>query len=382
MPVPREMDAPPKTGRYEKIGLWYFYRLSNKNRQAGYISPFDATDDELVRAVDKITIIGSIIAFVIGGVAAGGTVYTELLFSDQSILVKYAWVAAAAILLTAVELAVLFWISVRAVFLISRVTGHDIGDPDKPMETPIPNLLARAALEIPDPVMEFMGVNPLARVSRKKMLMVGAIYKLKIVMSNVLARMILKRLVGKSALRASVAYISVIITGVWNAVVYVKVVREARLRLFGNLIAEHLVDQILTDENLSNLSPAARIGSIQAVANSIVIAQRNHPNMMILLKKLSELFRITEGENLDSWEHFLETLQTVSKQEKYFLLDLLCISTAFDARISGLEKKLAHQAFGEHTEIYFKRIYRLKKLLLKGRLHEAIKECKLDFEPG
>lgn len=342
-----------------------------------------AGDDELVRASRKVTILGIIVAFVIGGISAGGSVYTELRFAHSDMVTRYSWLIGVTVILTVIEFAVLFWVSIRTVFMISRITGHNrLEDDNRLLETFIPNLLARAALEIPDPVMHILGIDPLARVSKKKLLLLGIMYKLKVTISNVLAKLFLRRVVGKSILRVSVAYISVLITGLWNALILFKVARDARLRLFGNLIAKHIVEKIFTPEKLERLSSTARRGCMQAVGNSVVIAQRYHPNMVILLLRLSSYLNIAEGIDFDKWEAFLETLGAVSSEERYFLLDLLCIATAFDGRVSRLEKRVLHQAFGEYTDIYFKRIFKLKDLMLKGRLHEAIGLCGLDFKPG
>lgn len=367
---------------YERLGLWYFRRLSEKDRQRGRVTPL-RNDNELARASRRITVFGFIIAFAVGGISAGGSVYTELQFEHAAIVTKYSWLIGVTVILTAIEFAVLFWVSIRTVFFIARITGHNlIEDKNQLLQSFIPHILTRAALEIPDPVEKVLGIDPFARVSKKKMLVIGILYKLKVAISNVLAKLFLRRVAGKSILRVSVAYISVIITGLWNALVLFRVVRDARLRLFGNLIAKNLVEVIITPEKLSRLSSKAREGCIRAVGNSVVIAQRYHPNMLILLLRLSDILNITEGEDLDNWESFLRTLLEVSDEERYFLLDLLCVATAFDGKVSRLERRVLHQAFGEHTAIYFKRIFRLKKLMLSGRLHEAISLTELDFQPG
>lgn len=372
-----------KPGLYERLGLWYFDRLAARERGRERTHPATVGDDDLVRASRNVTILGFIVAFVIGGISAGGSVYTELRFAHSDMVTRYSWLIGVTVILTVIEFAVLFWVSIRTVFMISRITGHNrLEDDNRLLEAFIPNLLARAALEIPDPVMHILGIDPLARVSKKKLLLLGIMYKFKVAISNVLAKLFLRRVAGKSVLRISVAYISVLITGLWNALVLFKVARDARLRLFGNLIAKHIVEKIFTPEKLERLSSTARRGCMQAVGNSVVIAQRYHPNMVILLMRLSSYLNIAEGIDFDKWEAFLETLKAVSSEERYFLLDLLCIATAFDGRVSRLEKRVLHQAFGEYTDIYFERIFKLKNLMFKGRLHEAIGLCGLDFKPG
>lgn len=387
----RDFFSNETPGWFERLGIGYFHQLAEKERRSANPHTQARTDDEMVRQVKKITLVAFIIVFVIGGISAGGSVATERLFPDNacahiisgSCLEKYAWVAAVTILLTAVEFAVLFWAAIRAVFYISRVTGHSRLESENDLfAVQVPNLLARAALEIPDPVREVFGIDPLKRVSKKKLLLVGILYKVKVAFSNVLAKQIMKRVFGKSVVRVGTDFIAVPVTGLWNSIVIFKVAREARLRLFGNLLARHLVSQEFTPEKLSRLSPRARLACLQAVGNSIVLTQNYHPNMLILLVRLSSLFDYDGGEILDEWEVFLANLKSLTERERYFIMDLLAVSAAFDGRVSNLEKKTLGEAFQEHTEIYFQRIYRLKNLLLEGRFYESVRECALDFEAG
>ncbi len=61
---------------------------------------------------------------------------------------------------------------------------------------------------------------------------------------------------------------------------------------------------------------------------------------------------------------------------------LLCVSAAFDGHLSALEREHLPEAFGEHTDVYMRRIEELIAALLNGRLHKAKDLCKLDFEAG
>jgi hypothetical protein len=75
-------------------------------------------------------------------------------------------------------------------------------------------------------------------------------------------------------------------------------------------------------------------------------------------------------------------LDDVETEERYFLLDLLCVAAAFDGHLSRLERYHLPQAFKELTEVYMARCETLKTLLLNGQLHAAKALCTLDFKPG
>jgi hypothetical protein len=378
----QDLIEPEEPGWFEKLGINYFKKLSRDESDRYEMA---RTDDEMAAMVRKTTLTNASIAFIIGAVSAGGTVAVEQNHQSigSSMLVTYGWSGAVTALLTGVEFLVLFLVSIRVVFFIARITGHsrlhtEAGKPD----VEIPNLLARAALEIPDPVRHIMGIDPMKRVSKKMMVIVGLLYKLKIMASNVLGKLVLKRLLGKGAFRVLATWVSVPITGLWNAFVVIKVAREARMRLFGNLLANYLVTEIITKEKLDRLSPRARLACVRAVGNSVVLTQNYHPNMLILVIRLVKLLDIQEGQDLDDWDLFLTDLQAIQEHERFFVLDLLSISTAFDGRLSRLEKRELPHAFGEHTDIYFKRIKELRDLMMNGRLYRARELCQLDFKPG
>ena len=84
----------------------------------------------------------------------------------------------------------------------------------------------------------------------------------------------------------------------------------------------------------------------------------------------------------DDWDSFLKILNTVEEHERYFLLDLLCVSSAFDGKLSRLEKYHSPQAYQEFTDIYMARAQQLTAMLIDGRIHAAKALCMLDFYPG
>jgi hypothetical protein len=114
----------------------------------------------------------------------------------------------------------------------------------------------------------------------------------------------------------------------------------------------------------------------------MVLAQNYHPNMLILLTRIADAFEIDNKCEYDDWDSFLQTLNSVNQQERYFLLDLLCVASAFDGKLSRLEKYHLPQAYQELTNVYMKRSQELTKMLISGQLHAAKELCLLDFNAG
>jgi len=160
------------------------------------------------------------------------------------------------------------------------------------------------------------------------------------------------------------------------------VAREARLRLFGHRLACDLIDEVLTDAFVAKLSDKAKEGSIRAISTMMVMTQNYHPNMLMLLVKISETLAAEDRGDYDDWSVFVPLLNQVTAAERYFLLDLLCVAAAFDAHLSRLERQRLPQVFGEFTDQYMHRIRELKRLMLTGQIHAAKDLCRLDFQPS
>ena len=375
-------------GFLERSGVDYYRHLANNagiDKMAALKIDELPPDDTLRSVAENMTLLAAIIAFSVGALTTVVSVWIEWKFAGQlDEFSYYALYGGVVLLMLCVELLVLFWLSLKTVHGLACLTGHHRAsdDPYLPGDDAVPNILARAALEVPDPIVHYLGIDPLKYISTSKLMLVGLLYKAKVILSSVAVKFVLVRMLGKGGLRMGFIWVSIPVTGIWDAITLYKVTREARLRLFGNRLAQYMVNEIMTPELINKLSPKTKEGAVRAVANMVVLAQNYHPNMLVLLVKLSETLDIQEESNYDDWDEFLELLNEVSTEERYFLLDILSIAAAFDGHLSRLERYYLPEAFGELTEVYMQRIETLKHLLLTGQLHAAKRLCKLDFEPG
>lgn len=365
----------------ENFGVFYLKRLQKETRRE---SPVHLTDNELVAKVRWLTATGIFFSALAGIASAFVSVYTDTYFSDSSPALHYGMLALNTLLATGVEFYILFVIALRTVHAIADLTNTNYTNEQFTEEGPfnIINILARAAMEIPDPPIKVLDIDPFKKISKSRLLIAGFIYKLKIFLSNVVMRVILQRMAGKSFMRYSIPWVSLPITGLWNAFILYKVSREARLRIFGNLLASDISKNMINDSLLTRLSPVARVGCLRAIANAVVLTQNYHPNMIILLMRFKDLLGIEEPDNFDDWQLFLETLDNVNEEERYTILDILTIAAAFDGKISRLERKHLKEAYKEYSGIYFERLEKLTRMLTRGNLQEAIKLCEIDGKPG
>jgi len=379
------VETEGKPGLLERLGLRYFNSLGGRSQEAAQNAHQLPNDETLQRLSKRITAWGATIAFLIGGLTTAGSIWFEEAYEAQMDVYTYwVWQGSLTLVLLAIEFVVLFWVAMVTVHRLGRLAGLSAhtDEPWLPSRDQVPNLLARAALEIPDPKRQILGVDPLRYVSKTKLLAIGLLYRAKIFLSNSIAKFVLRRVLGKAGARISVSWVALPITGAWNAWVLVKVAREARLRLFGYWLAQYVLHEILTDERLGQLSVPAQQAALHAVANAVVFTQNPHPNMLMLLLRLSDAFPADDAADYGNYDAFLALLAQLSSSERALILDLLCVAAAFDGRLSKLEREKLPHAFGVHWPTYEARIIRLRDHLRAGRLHAAIREAQLDTEVG
>ncbi len=376
------------SGFLEKLGVRYYDYMAKKTGTAkiANLAIDELPPDDIITALThNMTLFAAIIAFSIGALTTVVSVWFEWKFHALlSPLWYYTGYVLVILAMLGLEMLVLFWLGLKTTHGLACLTGdHRVHESPltADMDT-VPNILARAALELPDPVIHYLGIDPLKHVPKSKLLFVGLLYKAKVILSSSLVNIILLGIFGKGSSRLGFSWVAIPITGLWDAFVLYKVVREARLRLFGYRLAQHIASEIVKPEIMKHLSPVAKQGAIRAVATMMVLSQNYHPNMLVLLVTLCDTFELTQTAQYDNWEDFLTLLPTVSEQERYFILDLLCVAAAFDGHLSRLERLHLPQAFAEHSDIYMQRIEKLKKMLLTGQLHQAKALCQLDFEAG
>ena len=365
----------------EKFGLFYLTRL--RSRDATH-SVFDLSDAVLGQRINRITSKGIILSSLIGIVCVFPTVWVDVYLADRSFLIHYGWVAAVTLISIIIELYILFLIALRAVYEVSeliniRATKTELLEIGA---FSVKHILARTALELPDPELMILGIDPFKRISKKNLFVLGLLYKAKIFVTNLVLKYVLKYTTGNTLMGIPILYEALPVECFWNSVVIRRVVQEARLRLFGFALANEIATNVIHDQLLQQLSPLAKTGCLRAIGNAVVMAQNYHPNMIILLLRFQEILQVTEENKYDDWGEFLNTLKNVPSKERFFLLDLFTVSAAFDGRLSELETSNLRNVYEKDFDLYYPRLVLLTKYLKNGQLNAALALCKLDFAAG
>ena len=367
--------------RLEKFGVYYLrlFRRIDSNH-----SVFDIPDEELAKRIRRITRKGMILSSIIGLVCVFPTVWIDIRFQDSSFLIHYGWVVGVTILSIAIEFYVLFVIALKAVYEVSELINMHTTKNDLVNESvfSVTHILSRTALELPDPELKILGIDPFKRISKKNLLILGLLYKAKITLTNLILKFGLRFSVGNTVAGISILYEALPVECFWNSMVLKRVVHEARLRLFGFALANQIAKNVLHDKLLQQLSPLAKTGCLRAIGNAVVMSKNYHPNMIILLIRFQQILHISHEDKYDDWDLFMDTLKKVNAKERNFLLDLFTVSAAFDGKLSDLEQDSLRKVYGNQYKLFHPRLIKLTQCLKEGKLNEALSLCKLDFIEG
>ena len=262
-------------------------------------------------------------------------------FEPVSTVVRLVVVLGVAVIATAVEILFIFYVSLYAVHCLSFFL--QLSSLEHPSSSKgafgWKRIMARTALEIDTPEVRLLGINPFKQIKRWNLLVLGILYKAKIVLTNVILKFILHKIFGRAIfgnilffshlsslifcfLGIPVIFIAFPVEIFWNSIVILYVIKEGRLRLFGYVLANAITDEVSKTGYLEKLSLDARYGCLMSIGNSVVFAQNYHPNMVVLLLRFIDLLNIDHNQSyaFDEWKIFLETLDKVSEEERNFLL--------------------------------------------------------------
>ncbi|MCU0656299.1 MAG: hypothetical protein MUF64_13925 [Polyangiaceae bacterium] len=345
------MTSPPLL---ERLGIAY---LKERARQVQVVhdSEVHVLDPGELRALRRVTQGAVARAALAGALSALASALAEVLANERfgpspatqdGQLRWWALVLGVTVVASIVEIAFLYLDSLRAVHQLTVVAGLELFEDPSREQAAVAQALARAALELPNPPRGLYGIDARREAPRLELFLASLAYKLKTSVSNFLFKALVRRALGRTALRgylnALLPFVAVPVTALWNGLVAWLVLREARLRAVGPSAARQLVRLCLPEAPRSEAFAEA---AMQAVACSIVKTADLHPNLAALLSEVTACIGEPQVVSLGDSARFLECLATLSPAEARATLRLLCVAVIIDGKLHRSERALLVQAF-------------------------------------
>jgi hypothetical protein len=369
----------PKTPILEQFGI-YVINIFGKH----HTQPKKLLSDLIIqKKVNTILFWSMALVTLISILAVYPLVKIDLYYTTAPLLKHYGILALATIGITIIEIFLLFIIALWAVQQLSALVPNNQAKAylqTGPFQ--LIHVLSRTALELNEPVIDLFGIDPFKQISKRNLLVLSLLYKLKILLSNVVLKYSLLLFIGDKIFGFSILYEAVIVEIFWNARIIYKVILDARLKIFGFYIANTITEKETTLLALRSASPLAQEACIRAIANSVVMTRNYHANMIILLFEFYEKLAISQTKKIDNWDEFLIILNSLPIHEKNIVLDVLCIAMAFDGQLSNLEATSVAAAFVPHVTVYRQRINALIQALQTGAINNALQLCEINTIAG
>lgn len=350
--TPRDIDPaaeavrtlPRAPGLLERVAVRFLRRQAARRPApvgpiADPVHILTRTERMELRRIVEASILRAFFAGVASAVVvASVTIYVRL----HGLEPWLAYVGAAGLVMAVAEMVFVHRTHLLSMLALMRATGAQLVEesPD-PAETTV-HAMARAALELPDPVRIVEGIDPWRETSVARLYLLVALYRLKRGLSKFAAEFLVKQAAPNTLMRVFAPATALPVTALWNAFVSWKILREARIRVLGPSASEEVFSRILADT--TRLSEAGRMCLYRAVGMGIVLKRSVHPNLLALLEGLVRRLGPVPPAHLDDRGRFLEVIAMLSREEQVRALQVLSVAAVVDGRLVGRERVMIRQA--------------------------------------
>ncbi|GMV82641.1 MAG: hypothetical protein AMXMBFR7_38250 [Planctomycetota bacterium] len=356
---PHGPDALASGPLLERLGLRYFARLSRLHavaQSSDAVHTLTSAEHAELRGIERAVLFKAATA---GALSACGSAVLEIglapVYRTESGGLDWrywVWIGTATVIVSAVEIAYLYWMSLNAVHALSRAAGLELFPKQGREEgaRAVAAALARAALELPNPKDAVAGFDPLREAPRWRLVLASVFYKIKIGLTNFLVKALVRRVLGRAALRGYVPLVAVPVTAVWDMLVCRWVVREARVRVMGPSAVQEYGRELLA--KVPELSDTGREAIFDAVACVAICTRDLHPNLAAFFEFLQANLGKPSGD-LGNRPAFLNRMTSLSDQERAAVLGAMELSCVLDGRLLKQERELwiaAARACGQRAD--------------------------------
>lgn len=164
------------------------------------------------------------------------------------------------VVLSIVEAAFIYYDLLRTSLSVAARAGVALWPPD-PVRLFLANSLMAEALELGHPSYVRFGIDPMRGSSKAVLAVLGALYAARGGLTKFLLKIVLKRVVTRSAVKGALGLVSLPVVGFWNAVLAFSIMKNVRCVLLGRCAVPSVADALLGVHQ--ELARQARRGSLR-----------------------------------------------------------------------------------------------------------------------
>ncbi|MGB1259864.1 MAG: LBF_2804 family protein, partial [Akkermansiaceae bacterium] len=240
----------------------------------------------------------------------------------------------------ALEVGFLYFDALRTAHRISSVCDVELF-PESEERSRMAGIMVRAAMELPNPPDRDPYIDPFRKASKLRILIGVLLYKGKVLVTNALAKVLVRKLLLRGVARAWLEFVAVPVTAAWNALVCFWVLRQVRVRAIGPSSVLETLPKLLggADELVAETSQ-------RAVACCVSASRDLHPNHLYMLEWMRENNGFHVSANIDDDEVFFSCFEALNEESKKVVIEVLAMAVIIDGRVAGREKKFFTSVLG------------------------------------
>jgi len=260
-------------------------------------------------------------------------------FLNREISVRPYFLAYSGVLVL-LEIWYLTYVNIKAVSEISRVCGHP-NPADKYYQENLEALIA-VGIEKQDKKLESLGINPFNNLSKFWLAVFYVLTKMKAALSNVLFTFLVKKLLGRYALRQFVDFAGIPIYAFWNIWASKRVMHETRVRAMAPPLILRCVEALYAQQQHNAEFKAHIYDMLQLISES---KRSYHYNHFLLSVVLLNRFDVPIQEKPDFAADFMSKIVHLSDQTRAGFNTLFVFGIMIDGKISYREKKFLRRLY-------------------------------------
>jgi hypothetical protein len=331
----------------EQIGLDVLRRrIDRKEFQIHEWSPAE------LREIERVERRAGIVAAAAGAISGALLGIMEIWFGGVGIdlgaasawreqLPRWSAYAALTILISGAEVIFLYGYALLAVARISSVAGLSLSAPE--VEQLIARGLARAALELPNPRQPIHGIDPYTRVPRWKMVVHAILYRVKVGATTFVLRVLLRRVLARTAFRVLIPLVSVPVFAIWNVLVARWVMREVRVRVAGPFAVQQLGKRVVAARAALDERSARML--LHAAGEIVLRGEDAHPNYALLFERLFADRGIEPAPIEPDWPATRRMMAELPPESQRLVLTIVTVAAGLNSALRKAQRELLAEAF-------------------------------------
>lgn len=254
-------------------------------------------------------------------------------FYEQYIPLEVSFLIYSVVLVFA-EIWYLTFLNINAVSNISHICGHP-NTSDENYESNL-NALVYVGLEKKQKQLKSIGINPHDGLSKFGLILFQVAIKLKAAASNIVFKLLVKKALGRYALRFVLDFAGIPVYAFWNIWGSHKVMNEARIRVMAPPLIKKLVHKVYLDQKDNPEFRYYIYDTLQLISQS---KRSFHYNHFVLAICVLDQFDIEIKREPQHNPNFLDDIPKQSEKTINGIEKLLLFGIIIDGKISFREKR-------------------------------------------